>query len=36
MQFDARDMYNDSMVELTQIEETVQSKYQLPTDFMVG
>jgi hypothetical protein len=36
MQFDARDMYNDAMVELTKIEDTVQSKYELPTDFMVG
>ena len=36
MQFDARAMYNDSMTELTQIEDTVQSKYELPTDFMVG
>jgi hypothetical protein len=36
MQFDARDMYNDAMTELTKIEDTVQSKYELPTDFMVG
>jgi hypothetical protein len=36
MQFDSRSMYNDSMTELTQIEDTVQSKYELPTDFMVG
>ncbi len=34
--FDARDMFNDAMNELNEIESTVQSKYELPTDFMVG
>lgn len=34
--FDAATMYADSVQELNQIEDTVQSKYELPTDFMVG
>jgi len=34
--FDAAAMYQDAMTEITQIEATVQSKYELPVDFMVG
>lgn len=34
--FDAATMYTDAVNELNQIEDTVQSKYELPTDFMVG
>jgi len=36
MKFDASLMYTDATNELSQIEETVQSKYELPVDFMVG
>jgi hypothetical protein len=36
MRFDASAMYTDAMAELTLIEDTVQSKYELPIDFMVG
>jgi hypothetical protein len=34
--FDAATMYSDATTELSQIEDTVQSKYELPVDFMVG
>jgi hypothetical protein len=34
--FDAATMYTDAVTELNQIEDTVQSKYELPVDFMVG
>ena len=34
--FDAASMYTDAVNELNQIEDTVQSKYELPVDFMVG
>ena len=34
--FDAAAMYLVASNELTQIEETVQSRYELPVDFMVG
>ena len=36
MKFDAPQMYGDATTELSQIEDTVQSKYELPVDFMVG
>jgi hypothetical protein len=36
MKFDAAQMYTDATTELGQIEDTVQSKYELPVDFMVG
>jgi hypothetical protein len=36
MKFDAPQMYGDATTELNQIEDTVQSKYELPVDFMVG
>jgi hypothetical protein len=36
MRFDAANMYADATTELTQIEDSVQSKYELPVDFMVG
>lgn len=36
MKFDAPQMYTDATTELGQIEDTVQSKYELPVDFMVG
>jgi hypothetical protein len=36
MQFDASAMYQSSIEELNAIEDSVQSKYELPTDFMVG
>ena len=36
MKFDAPQMYGDATTELGQIEDTVQSKYELPVDFMVG
>lgn len=36
MKFDAATMYTDSVTELAQIEDTVQAKYELPVDFMVG
>lgn len=34
--FDSATMYTDAVAELNSIEDTVQSKYELPTDFMVG
>jgi hypothetical protein len=34
--FDSATMYTDAVTELNSIEDTVQSKYELPTDFMVG
>ena len=34
--FDAATMYTDAVTELNQIEDTVQNKYELPVDFMVG
>jgi len=36
MRFDAASMYTDAITEITRIEDTVQSKYELPVDFMVG
>lgn len=36
MKFDAATMYTDATTELTEIESTVQSKFELPVDFMVG
>jgi hypothetical protein len=36
MKFDAALMYSEATNELTQIEDTVQSKFELPVDFMVG
>lgn len=36
MRFDAGTMYADAVNEINLIEETVHSKYELPTDFMVG
>lgn len=36
MKFDAPQMYGDATTELSQIEDTVQLKYELPVDFMVG
>lgn len=36
MRFDAAAMYTDAMTEITRIEESMQSKYELPVDFMVG
>lgn len=36
MKFDAASMYTDAVNEMTKIEDTVQSKYELPVDFMVG
>ena len=34
--FDAATMYLDATTELNQIEESVQNKFELPVDFMVG
>lgn len=36
MRFDAATMYADATTELLEIENSVQSKYELPVDFMVG
>jgi hypothetical protein len=36
MKFDAALMYTEAMDEINKIEDTVQSKYELPVDFMVG
>jgi hypothetical protein len=36
LSFDAGSMYADATNEITRIEDTVQSKYELPVDFMVG
>lgn len=36
MKFDAALIYSEAVNEITQIEDTVQSKYELPVDFMVG
>lgn len=36
MKFDAALIYSEAVNEINQIEDTVQSKYELPVDFMVG
>jgi hypothetical protein len=36
MKFDAATMYADSVVEIGEIESTVQSKYEYPPHFSVG
>lgn len=33
---DGRQLFDDAVTELREIEEQVQNKYQLPIDFMVG